>query len=115
MTLSKFYACRRWFFLAYLFFIVLFFMDYRLTAIVSLITLSAVGALLGFIIQFHYLPCRCDLCSHKAKLIAKYQDGFGNRIMLRCENCGLVANASRFGIVIEKYDPYLAENEDRQI
>ena len=36
-------------------------------------------------------------------MVAKYQDPFGSRIVIDCNNCGLVVNASRFGIRIEKY------------
>jgi hypothetical protein len=71
-------------------------------ALSILIPLSLLGAVAGVMVQFRHLPGRCDLCHRPAKLIARYQSGFDNRIMLSSESCGRVVNAARFGVRIER-------------
>jgi hypothetical protein len=114
MKLATFYKFR-WLSVIFLLLIcVLYTFGFKFTALGLLIVSASIGAILGVIVQFHSLPGKCDLCSRKARLIAKYQDGFGNRIMLKCENCGLVINSSSYGVKIERYTDCILENEDHQ-
>jgi len=104
MTLTAFYRIR-WFTIPIIIILcVLHEYNFDKIAIIILVTLGGIGAILGIFVQFYHLPCKCDLCSSKARLIAKYQDPIGSRIMINCDNCGLVVNASRFGIRIERYN-----------
>lgn len=81
--------------------------SYKIAAISFFIAICIIGAVLGVIVQFYHLPGKCDLCGRKAHIIAKYQEGFGNRIMMRCVNCGLIVNSAQYGVKIEKYDDEL--------